>query len=503
MSYLLGIDAGTTSMKVALFDVDGLLINSFTEEYQLETPVLDWVELDPDFYWQSCVRGIRAVIDSSGVASEKIKALAISSQGETLITLDKNGEPLRKAIVWLDNRSKEEAEAIAEKFGTKETYLKTGSPEIVPTWASTKIMWLRKNEPSVFENTYKFLLVEDFLIYKLTGKFIGSFALYTSSLLIDIIKRKYWEEMLEFLKIKPAQLPELRESAEVVKNVTDEAAQLTGLSTHTLVVTGGMDQPCGATGSGNIKPGIVTENTGASLNICATVSTPVFDPKQRIPVQCHILKNRYLLLPWCQTAGMVLKWFREGFCSDLTKEAELKKQNVYDMLTERASKIAPGSDGLIMLPHLAGAMCPEFNLNAKGVFFGVTLKHDKNHFVRAIMESIGYMLRSNIDILEEMGVEIAEVISTGGASKSALWNQIKSDILQKPIITLSQQESCCLGAAILAGVGSGVFETVEEASSRMVNRMDSFVSNDNSAHAYSQAYEKYLALYDSLEKLFE
>ncbi|MFC1677939.1 FGGY-family carbohydrate kinase, partial [Planctomycetota bacterium] len=184
-------------------------------------------------------------------------------------------------------------------------------------------------------------------------------------------------------------------------------------------------------------------------------------------------------------------------------EPELKKQNVYDLLTERASKIPPGSDGLIMLPHLAGAMCPEFNLKAKGVFFGITLKHDKNHFIRAIMESIGYMLRSNIDILEEMGVEITEVISTGGASKSALWNQIKSDILQKPIVTLSQQESCCLGAAILAGVGSGVFETVEEASIRMVKRMDSFVSNDNSAHAYDQAYEKYLALYDSLEKLFE
>ena len=502
MAYLLGIDAGTTSIKVALFDVSGRTVASTIEEYRLETPRPDWVELDADAYWRSLKAALGRVLDAASCEADEIKALGISSQGETVIPVDENGRALRKAIVWLDNRSQEEATEIEEKFGRKQIFAATGSPELMPTWGGTKILWIKKHEPEVFKKTHKFLLLEDYLIYRLTGEFVGTFALYTSTLLVDIVRKTVWREMLDFIGISPSQLPKIVESGLVAGKVRKDAAEDLGLSTNTAVVTCGMDQACGSVGSGNIVSGLITETTGASLNICATVDRPVMDEAEPIPCQCHVVSDKYIVLPWCQTAGMVLKWFRDEFGAPQTSDGAKAGKNPYDVMTEMAAQVPPGSEGLVMLPHLAGAMCPEFDPKARGVFFNIGLDHHKAHFMRAILESVGFMLRRNIECVESLGIEVNEIRALGGAAESELWNTIKADILQKPVFTLKNKDTACLGAAILAGVASGVLGSISEACEQMISVERAFYPNPERRQIYDKYYHVYLDLYEKLAGLF-
>jgi len=500
MFYLLGIDAGTTSFKAVLFDEEGKEIAIGTEDYKLLTPSPTMVELEPENYWNTCKKVIRQVLDKSRVNPKDIKALTISSQGETLICLDREGNPLRRAIVWIDNRSDKEAEIIKEEFGIRRIFEITGQPEVVPTWPATKILWIRQNEPSLFKKVHKYLLLEDYLIYKFTGKFVAEKSLLSSTLFFDIREGKWWREMLNFIGISSNLLPEIRESGEIVGRLTDRASSETGLCRDTLVITGALDQAAGAIGAGNIAPGVITETTGGALAICATIDKPVFTSK--IPCHYHAIKGKYYLLAWAQTAGMVLKWFRDNFCQLERENSKMRNLDVYDIMTQEASRIPPGSEGLIMLPHLSGSACPEFNPKAKGVFFGFTLKHTRAHFIRAILESIAFMLNKNIKALEGLGVQVGEIRSLGGGAKSRLWNAIKADVTGRPIITLKTEETACLGAAILAGVGVGMFNSIEEACHKMVSVRERISPNSKNREVYQKAYSRYLVLYDHLEDMF-
>ncbi len=502
MKYLLGLDAGTTAIKGVLFNEEGKSIAKGIYEYNLETPKSDFVELNPYIYWEATKKVIKQILGKSKVEPKKIKALAISSQGETLVCIDKEGNPLRKAIVWLDNRSKREAEIIRKEFGVKKTYQVTGQPEIISTWPATKILWIRRNEHSIFKKVFKYLLVEDWLAYKFTGRFVTEGSVASSSLIFNIRERKWWDDILKFIGISSDSLPTLMESGKIVSRLSERAVKETGLSASTLVVTGAFDHAAGSIGAGNIKPGIITEMTGGALAICATIKRPIFDPQGRVPCQYHAVRNRYFLLPWSQTAGMVLKWFRDEFCQEEVKLAKKKRTDVYDILTGKAEKIAPGSEGLIMLPHLSGAACPEFNPSAKGVYFGISLNHTKAHFIRSIMEAIAYMLKGNIKLLENLGIKVKEIRSLGGGAKSKLWCQIKADTIQKPVITLKEPESACLGAAILAGIGSKVFKNFEEATEKMVKLKERVFPQSGNFKVYEKNYQRYLHIYQNLKSSF-
>jgi len=484
--YLLGIDVGTTALKVILFSHDGEIVAGAVREYELSTPSPHHVECSPENYWESLKSCLQDVLRE--VLPEDVRALAISSQGETLIPVDREGRALRNAIVWLDDRAQEEAEEIGRRFPPEETYLTTGQPDVLPNWPACKILWIKKKEPQVFKNAHKFLLLEDYLILRLTGKAVSDYSLYTSSLLLNITRKVWWGEMLRFVGISEDNLPELVESGTCVGKVKSEEV---GLSPQTSVVTGGMDQVCGMVGVGNVAPGIVSETTGGALAICATTGGPLFDPMRRIPCHCHAVKDSYFLLPWCQTGGMALKWLRNtlGYGS-------------YEEMTGEAEGVPPGSDGLLILPHLAGAGSPEFNPRARGVFFGVSLSTTKAHFVRATMEAIGYMLRQNIEVLEGLGMKVERIYSTGGGSRSSLWNQIKANITEKPIITVRNEETACLGAAILGGLGTGAFSSFEEACGRMNEEKARYLPRREEVRAYRKAYRRYIELSKALLPLF-
>lgn len=485
-AYLLGVDLGTTALKTVLFTPQGEVVAAASREFELDTPAPRWVECDPKVYWDAFASCIADLL--SEVPGDRILALAVSSQGETLIPVDEGGRPLRKAIVWLDDRAEAEAEVLAAAFPKEPTYRVTGQPEILPAWPASKLLWLRNHEPEVFRAARQFLFLEDYLILKLTGTAVSDYSLVCSSLMLDINRKRWWDEMLQFIGVSPDRLPRLAESGTLVGNVTNTQ---TGLSGKTLVATGAMDQVCGMVGAANVAPGIVSETTGGALAICATTGRPVFDPFGRIPCHYHARKDTYFLLPWVQTGGLCMKWLRDELGYDS-----------YDTMTAEAALVPPGSEGLLFLPYMAGAGAPHFNAKARGVYHGLGLGTRKAHLIRAAMESVGYVLRENIEVLQTLGVETTEIRALGGGSRSPLWNRIKADVTQRPIVTMQTEEAACLGAAILAGVGAGVFPGIEDACRRMDRTKDRYLPGSENALVYHEAYHRYIQLSAALLPLF-
>ena len=499
MRHFLTFDAGTTSMKVAIVSETGEIGASFAREYTLVTPDTMTAELDADAYWDAARAGTREVLANSGIAPDAIAAIAISSQGETLINMDAAGRPLRRAIVWVDNRSVDEARTIEEHFGLDVIHQRSGQPQMVPTWPATKILWLRKHEPDVFKRTAIFCIVEDFLLHRLTGQWIAEMSVHSSSLWLDINTGGLWPEMLDLLGVDERQFPDMRGSGEPIGRILPEVAGELGLSPRTLVVTGALDQPAGAIGAGNIRSGICTETTGAALAAVITLDAPVLDPARGLPCHVHALPGmKYYLMPWGQNAGLTLKWFRDTFCPELAADPD-----GYRILSEQAAQAPAGCDGLVMLPHLTGAASPEFDPHAKGVFFGISLKHERAHFVRAIMESVAHMLRKNLDLLPALGIEVDEIRSLGGGAKSALWNQIKADVTRKPVLTIRSPEAACVGVAMLAAVAVGAYPNLDRAAAAMVSLKDRYEpSAAQGRQAYDAAYAVYVNLYASVRALF-
>ncbi len=500
--YIISVDLGTTALKIALMDRDGKFLSVSNQEYELITPKPSYVEANPEVYWESFKKGLEEIISNTQVSKKQIKAIGISAQGETLLFLDKNGKVLRNAIVWLDNRAQKESEILREKFGDDNCYKITGQVSFDPCWPASKILWVRNNEPEIFNRTDKFLLIEDYFIYRLTGEFVSEGSLLCSTVYWNIITKNWWQEMLDYLQINQKKLPKIMEPGEVVNNILPEVSEELGLDKETIVCTGALDQAAGAVGVGNILEGIVSENIGAALAICAPVMKPIFDPERKMPLHYFAIKDMYMIHSFT-TGGMALRWFRDSFCQSESHISNLIKDSSYNLLAKEAEHVPPGSEGLIMLPHLSGSMAPDVNPKAKGVFYGFTLNHRKPHFIRAIMESIGFILKRNINTLGEMGINVSEIRSLGGGSKSRLWNHIKADITGKLLITMESEEAACLGAAILAGKAIGMFKTIEDACKKMIKVKAKYKPNKKNYDIYLRAYEGYKKLFNDLLELFE
>ena len=430
---LMGIDMGTTSVKTAVFDETLKEKIKLTADYTLESKG-DMVEFEAEKYWDIVSGEIDKVLSEL-----EIDALAIDTQCETLILTDDDGNPVRKAIVWLDNRATAEAEMIQAHFGNKRVYEVTGQPEVTATWPACKLLWVKRNEPDVWAKTKKVFLLEDYILYKMTGKFITEKTLQSSTIYFDIKGNCWWKEMLDYIGVEEGMLPELLDSGVLV-------GEYKGIK----VVTGAMDQVSGAIGAGIVKKGIVSVMTGTTMVIFTPYdSVPAFDPASIVP--CHYnYDGKYCLLSWSPTAGMALKWFKNALCENFS----------FRELDEIAKDIAPGSDGVTFLPYLCGSTMPKYNPDARGSFTGLTTEHGRGHFVRSVMESVACMLRANLEYLD---LDANEIRAMGGGATSPLWCQIKADMTGKKLVTLKNKETACLGAAILAGVGTGVFESVEKA----------------------------------------
>lgn len=501
-THVIGIDAGTTSMKGMILDSEGLVVTTAKEEYLLDHGPGDRCELDPDIYWRITCKIIKEMIIASGIEPNSITGVSFSSQGETVIPVDECGKPLRKAIVWMDNRSHQEAEEIKAFFGEQKIMDITGQPEVVATWTATRISWLRKNEPELFHRVYKYLLVEDFLIFQMTGKYCTEHSIVSSSLYFDIRKKQWWGEMLAFLGITDNHLPRLLPSGSIVGKITEEASNATGLGENVACVTGSYDHAAGAIGSGNTKSGDVTLTIGASMAMCVAMDDATSDLSIKLPCHAHSIEGRYFLQPYAQTAGMVLKWFKDSFCQEETRIARDSGADVYDLIVEQAGKVPPGSDGLLMLPHLMGTGSPEFNPSATGVFANIRMGVSREHFIRAILESVCVMVRHNLETMKNHGIELNRIFALGGASKSNRWMQILSDVTGLPVTTLKVNENSVMGACIIAAVATGMFDNYDKACEKSIGRDSSFTPNAENHLLYDRLYRNYTLLYDSMNNFW-
>jgi sugar (pentulose or hexulose) kinase len=499
---ILSVDLGTTSIKLAIIDKHGLVVETAMREYELKTLQYSYVECGEETYWDAFSGGLSELLDSIGSQRSAIKVLGISAQGETLFFLDDKGKSLRDAIVWMDNRAEKESSELRAKFTDEVCYKTTGQVQFDPCWPAAKILWVKKNEPDIFKKTRTFALIEDWFIYRLTGQMVSEGSLLCSTVYWNIITKKWWPEMLEFLGVTEDRLPKIMEPGQVVSRINAEVADKLGLNHDVVICTGALDQAAAAIGIGNICEGRFSENIGAALAICAPVSKPLFDPNRKMPLHYFGIPNMYMLHTFT-TGGMAIKWFRDSFCEMEKSVGELSGKSAYQIMDDEAALVPAGSDGLVALPHLSGSMAPDVNAKAKGVFFGFTMKHGKAHFTRAIMESVGYIIRRNIEALENAGLKVSELRSSGGGSKSPLWNQIKADIIGKPLVTIKCPEAACLGAAILAGTAIGLFDSVEKACESMAEEKARFIPNSNNQTAYADGYADYIQLFSDLNGLFE
>lgn len=466
MKYLLGVDIGTTSLKAVVFDENANPMKSITKDYKLLVKG-DFVELEPEKYWEMFYEAL-----TEARLEYDITALSIDTQCETMIVADKSGNPLMNAIVWLDNRAVKQAEDIKSHFGEQKVYEVTGQPEITATWPAAKLLWIKENEPSIFEKIEKIFLLEDYLLYRLTGNYVTEETLQSSTIYYDIKNHIWWNEMLDFIGISADKFPKVHKSSVVV-------GEFEGIT----IVTGAIDQIAGAIGAGIVEKGIVSEMTGTTMVVFVpSDNVPAYKPDNKLP--CHLnFDGKYCLLSWTPTAGIALKWFKNNFCENFGFK-EL------DML---AADVEPGSNGLTFLPYLCGSTMPKYNPEAKGAFYGLTMEHTRGHAVRSILEAVSCMLKSN---LEYMGIECDEIRSMGGGAQSPLWCQIKADMCKKKIVTLKNEETACLGSAILAGVAVGIFESVEAACKKAIAINKCYTPNNDVD--YTDCYNKFKSLEDSV-----
>jgi xylulokinase len=503
VTLLLGLDVGTTSVKAGLFDVAGRQVAAAGREYRLAHAAPDHVEIEPETWWTAAVEAVREMLATPGVDRASIAAMAVSSQGETVAAVDADGRALGPALVWLDNRATAEARELEDRFGNALVYDRTGVPDVNPTWTAAKLLWWRRHEPGLFRDAARFVLVEDFVLRRLTGRFVTDGGIQCTTMLLDIRAGGWWAPMLEAVGVGPERLPEIAAPGAVVGTLATAAAEALGLPAGLPVVAGGMDQGAGAVGVGNIAGGMISESTGGALTIQAAVDHHGGDPTGRTPVYIHSAPGTYLYCPVCPTGGMALTWFRDQFGTPETERATAGGRSGYDLLIDLAAAVPPGCEGLTMLPHLAGAFSPEYEPAARGVFAGFTLAHTRGHFVRAVLEAVAFMLRRNLELLAQAGATATEIRSHGGGARSPLWSQVKADVCGRPIVTLAGEDAAVRGDAMLAGVAVGAFKDLAAAEGALVTTGDRFEPDPANHAAYDDAYDRYVRLFDALRPEFE
>lgn len=462
----LGIDIGTTSLKAAVFDADGNRKGVRAVDYTLDTDAeTGFIEFDPNEYINMC----RRVIDELEAECGRIDALSVDTQGETLIFADADGRALCPAVVWLDNRATAEAEEIKAAFGNKRVYEVTGQPEITAGWPASKLLWFKKNKPDIWERTEKIFMLEDWVLYKLSGEFVTEPTIQSSTIYYDITSGDWWGEMLDFIGLDRKKLPQIKPSAHFI-------GEYNGIK----VVTGALDQIAGTIGTGVTDQSKISEMTGTIMAICVMRDTiPPYNPDSIIPCHAHAIDGKYCLILWSSTAGMALKWFKNNFAENYS----------FPELDKIASAVPAGCDGLTMLPYFCGSTMPKYNPEATASFTGITLSHTRAHFARSIMEAVAFTLKQNLEYVGDDGID--EIRITGGGAASKLWAQIKADVTGKRLRTVSESETACLGGAMLAAVGVGEFASISEAADAIVRGKSEYAP---SGVSYDAAYQRYSKL---------
>ena len=493
MNYLIGIDIGTSATKTVLFDEEERVAAAASQEYPLYQPHNGWAEQDPHDWRDAALETLRRVMDESGAGPEDVKGIGLSGQMHGLVMLDEKGEVIRRSIIWCDQRTGAEVEDMLAIMPRERWIEVTANPPLTG-WTAAKILWVRKNEPENYARCRHILLPKDYIRYVLTGVFAAEVSDASGMQLLDVPGRCWSEEVLEKLDINPEYLGKLYESCEVTGTILPEIAARTGLSEKTVVVGGAGDNAAAAVGTGVVEDGKAFTTIGTSGVVFAHSSQVTIDPKGRVHTCCCAVPGAWHVMGVTQAAGLSLQWFRNNFCQDYIEAAKRQGVDAYDLINMDVAAIPAGSERLIYLPYLMGERTPHLDPDCRGVFFGLSAIHTRAHMLRAVMEGVSYSLCDCNDILKEMGVHVSQMMACGGGGRSPVWRQMLADLYDCQVKTVHQSEGPALGAAILAGVGCGLYESVESACRRLI-------SEDKSASPVkeqTETYKAYHALYQEL-----
>ena len=498
--YLVGLDVGTTLAKSLIFDLEGKIVGYGDREYDVIFPKIGWVETDLEEIWEKTIAAIREAIKSMKINPRDIKGISVTNQRQTVAPVDKNGNPLRKAFSWQDQRAIREIEWITNRIDKTELFQITGLPP-GQWYPITKILWSKRRQPKIYEHSYKWLCVHDWIIWKLSGVFATDWSNASETMIFDINKLDWSDKLLDLYKIDRDKLPEARPPGTLIGEITETASKLTGLKKGTPVILGAGDQQCSALGVGNVLPGRFSMCSGTSLVCEAYLEKPVFDRNMLCLTSCHAVPGKYVLEVGNTACGIIYKWFRDNFGYAETEVARNLGKSVYQLLDDEASKIPPGSEGLVVYSYFLGDPgFPYFTSRERGVIMGLLTKHTKSHLARALMEGIAYKARHAIDSVEKVvGRKIREVRHVGGGAKSKLWNSIYADVCGVRIAIPEVTESGALGAAILAGIGCKIYDDIEAITDRLVKMKYTIEPNIKNRDIYDKIYSKvYIHAYDRI-----
>lgn len=491
---ILVLDLGTTELKAVLYDERFRPVDDCSHAWSYRYPAPHRIEHPADSYWTICLQAMHKLL-STDERREALRAISVTGQAETLIALDASGAPLGDAIVWLDTRAQAEATALGEKIDEDALYRTTGNAGFDPVMPACKIPWMRAHEPERYRLTETFLLIKEYIVYCLSGQKIGECSALSCSGYFDIVRRAYDPGILAEAGIDPHKLPEPMDSLFVVGPIASATARALDISPEVQIVNGMLDQCASAIGAGNLNPGVISETTGTVLAIAATADAflpETYDDKML--VLSHAFPDRFLVLPNCPTAGVLLNWFRDQFLSP----ADLSEgENAFELISRKVSEKPVDENGLLALPHFSGRLSPVHAPHARGVLYGLSLNTDKYDIARALMESVGFLLRENLELLARNGITSQEVLSLGGGAKSATWMRIKADICQKPMVTVKNLQTTALGCALGAGVAIGLIQSLDELSG-YVERDRVYAPDPMQKDAYDHLYSRYLQLHDQL-----
>ena len=487
---LMGIDIGTSACKVAVFDTNGEVLAQANKPYKVYYPNPGWAEQDAGEWWEAIVDGIRDCLSQNGISAEDIAGIGVDGQSWSAIPVDKDGRVLDRTPIWMDTRARDICEKVKEKVGEDEIFKIAGN-DFLPSYSTPKLLWFKQEKPEVYKNTYKFLQSNSYIVYKLTGKLSQDLSQGYGLHFFNMETLKYDGNMAEKLGLSVDQVPELFNCDEVVGEVTAEAESLTGLKAGTPVVAGGLDAASGTLGAGVYKTGDTQEQGGQAggMSICTDKALP----HKKLILSAHVVKDRWLLQGGSVGGGGALKWFKQEF----------GENESFDDLTALAEKVPAGSEGVIFLPYMSGERSPIWDPDAKGVYYGLSFDKTKGHFVRATLEGVAYSLEHNLRTAYETGVKVDKMNAMGGAANSALWTQIKADVTGKTIQVPASDTASTLGAAILAGIGCGVFKDYDEAVKNTIEIKRVYEPDMKKHEIYKRHMEIYLELYEDLKGTFK
>jgi len=492
--FIAALDLGTTGCRTFIFDIAGTILASDYQEWESFYPSPSFVEQDANSWWESLKKTIEIAIKKSGIDSSEIVSLSVTNQRETIVPVNKDGIPLHNALVWQDRRSIEQVEYIKSQIGIEKIYNTTGLT-IDPYFSATKILWFKDNKPNIYHNTHKFLLVSDFIIYKLTGKYITDHSNASRTMLFDINKLRYAEDIASELEIDLDKMPDAVESGVEVGEINSEE---TLFDKKTLVITGAGDQQSAALGVGVVTPGRIKLTTGTGSFLLAYLEKPNYDPKKRVLCSCHAIPKSWIQEASIFTTGAFLRWFRDELAQKECMIAEEQNQDPYNIITDKAGKSPIGANGLIAIPHLVGAGAPHWNPFARGLIFGLALGHKRRDIARAILEGVAFEVKKNIEVFKGLGIEIKELRLTGGGSRSDLWNQIYADVLGINCVRNVIEEATSLGAAILAASGAGIFPDIAKAAESICKVDKRWIPDTQHTEKYDKIYNFSVDLYNHL-----